>query len=182
MSVIGQIADGRVDIAEVLRPEALIPYYDVNHVTEPRGVYADAEIRRKMKFVPIIADPKFPESPDRCISMHRKNYGEAQHMGMLISESRIFMGLFVVNFYPHPQEAEYPTRILSLFGKRIVHDPIVGFLAKRGRVTHYPEAGLLTKKDDEKVGVERLGVRNFNFDVARVILGRCKKVKQRYVF
>ncbi|MFZ1684064.1 MAG: hypothetical protein WAU88_08015, partial [Candidatus Zixiibacteriota bacterium] len=95
-------------------------------------------------------------------------------------ESRIIDGLFVVNFYPYPEEAEYPTRILSSLGSRIVHDPIVGFLAKRARLTRYPEAALLTKKDNERVGVERLGLRHSNFDVAGVILGLCKEIKQRY--
>lgn len=178
MSVIRQIAEGKIDVEEVLNPQALKPLYDIALVDET-SEDASLALRRHLRFMPIIEDSGKGGTVDSCVPIKDSKTPFSKYMGLLVHDSNMFDGLFVVKFYPFPRDTEYPVRILSSFGGRIHHTRFFGFIAEKGKLLHGPEVALLFSGTEGTPSIERLGFMQSRLIVAGLVIDACEKARYK---
>lgn len=136
---------------------------------------ASLELRGQIPFMPVVVDAGNQTSfvPIADHETPLKNY-----MGLLVAESKILEGLFVVRFLPYPVDTPHPNRILSFFGSKVERKPITGFITAHDSRLHGPQLAVVYGQNGQKFEIDQLKLKHSVRTVAGLVLDACKKAQR----
>jgi hypothetical protein len=178
MSAVKQIERGSLDLATVLSPESLEPLFDPLLARDP-SPEANLELRGWIPSLPVIEETRPGRIKETYIPVYDHQTPRSLYMCLLVSRSKLFEGLFVIEFCPHPAETKQPTRIGSLFGSKNIYPPITGFLVEKQRFGLSEIALLTESQDSSSPGFERLTMKQSRGTMAGLVLNACKRAEQK---
>ncbi len=175
MFVISNIANDKFEAERYLRPDNLLPLYDQQELNVALEEGLDPK-----PYIPMMPLLENGFGRGTHIPVYDNENSFNQRMGLLVSRSLLEQNLFVVRHIPVPAETQYPTRIGTGRGGKIIYPPIVGFVAQgvAKRFSRNEIALILREGSDEHI-VE-LGRAESAQIVASLVLGACSGAVRRH--